>query len=171
MQSWSSAPVPAVPGRGPELRLYDTSDRQVRPVTSGRTATMYVCGITPYDATHLGHAATYLSFDLIHNHPGLPVLLLLLLLLLARIQRPTLGERNRLTQHLDVADMIGEDQDQRGVEIGALFLGEAAMRFDDGAERIVRLCEVGAGGERHDRPLQFKAQARATAASSAGRVG
>jgi L-cysteine:1D-myo-inositol 2-amino-2-deoxy-alpha-D-glucopyranoside ligase len=67
MQSWSSAPVPVVPGRGPELRLYDSSDRQVLPVASGRTATMYVCGITPYDATHLGHAATYLAFDLINR--------------------------------------------------------------------------------------------------------
>src|ERR1700741_2440414 len=67
MQSWSSAAVPAVPGRGPELRLYDSSDRQLRPVASGRTATMYVCGITPYDATHLGHAATYLAFDLVHR--------------------------------------------------------------------------------------------------------
>ncbi|BBX45123.1 cysteine--1-D-myo-inosityl 2-amino-2-deoxy-alpha-D-glucopyranoside ligase [Mycobacterium cookii] len=67
MQSWASAPLPAVPGRGPELRLYDTSDRQVRPVAAGPTATMYVCGITPYDATHLGHAATYLTFDLIHR--------------------------------------------------------------------------------------------------------
>jgi len=47
--------------------LYDTADRQVRPVTSGQTATMYVCGITPYDATHLGHAATYLAFDLVHR--------------------------------------------------------------------------------------------------------
>ncbi len=28
---------------------------------------MYVCGITPYDATHLGHANTYLSFDLVHR--------------------------------------------------------------------------------------------------------
>lgn len=28
---------------------------------------MYVCGITPYDATHLGHAATYLTFDLVHR--------------------------------------------------------------------------------------------------------
>ena len=28
---------------------------------------MYVCGITPYDATHLGHAATYLTFDLINR--------------------------------------------------------------------------------------------------------
>lgn len=60
-----------VPGRGPELRLYDTSDRQIRPVAAGSgpgsVATMYVCGITPYDATHLGHAATYLAFDLIHR--------------------------------------------------------------------------------------------------------
>ncbi len=67
MQSWPSAQVPVLPGRGPELRLYDTSDRQVRPLAPGPTATMYVCGITPYDATHLGHAATYLAFDLIHR--------------------------------------------------------------------------------------------------------
>lgn len=29
---------------------------------------MYVCGITPYDATHLGHAATYVTFDLINRY-------------------------------------------------------------------------------------------------------
>ncbi len=28
---------------------------------------MYVCGITPYDATHLGHGVTFLTFDLIHR--------------------------------------------------------------------------------------------------------
>src|ERR1700746_3282297 len=67
MQSWSAAPVPELPGQGPQLRLYDTSDRQVRPVTPGAMATMYVCGITPYDATHLGHAATYLAFDLVQR--------------------------------------------------------------------------------------------------------
>ena len=67
MLSWSAAPLPVLPGRGPELRLYDTSDRQVRPVAPGTKATMYVCGITPYDATHLGHAATYLTFDLIQR--------------------------------------------------------------------------------------------------------
>jgi L-cysteine:1D-myo-inositol 2-amino-2-deoxy-alpha-D-glucopyranoside ligase len=67
MHSWSAPPVPALPGQGPALRLYDTADRQVRPVSPGATATMYVCGITPYDATHLGHAATYLAFDLIHR--------------------------------------------------------------------------------------------------------
>ncbi|WP_405182065.1 cysteine--1-D-myo-inosityl 2-amino-2-deoxy-alpha-D-glucopyranoside ligase [Nocardia sp. NBC_01377] len=67
MQSWSDTALPSVPGTGPPLRLYDTADRQVRPVTPGPTATMYVCGITPYDATHLGHAATYLAFDLVNR--------------------------------------------------------------------------------------------------------
>ncbi len=67
MLSWSAAPLPVLPGRGPELRLYDTADRQVRPVAPGTKANMYVCGITPYDATHLGHAATYLTFDLVNR--------------------------------------------------------------------------------------------------------
>ncbi|SRX82680.1 Cysteine:1D-myo-inosityl 2-amino-2-deoxy--D-glucopyranoside ligase MshC [Mycobacterium tuberculosis H37Rv] [Mycolicibacterium parafortuitum] len=67
MKSWSAPDVPVLPGRGPQLRLYDSADRQVRPVAAGTTATMYVCGITPYDATHLGHAATYLTFDLVNR--------------------------------------------------------------------------------------------------------
>ncbi len=67
MQSWPAATVPQVSGQGPQLRLYDSADRQIRPVSTGETATMYVCGITPYDATHLGHAATYVTFDLIHR--------------------------------------------------------------------------------------------------------
>ncbi|BBZ29085.1 L-cysteine:1D-myo-inositol 2-amino-2-deoxy-alpha-D-glucopyranoside ligase [Mycolicibacterium madagascariense] len=67
MQSWGAPTVPELPGRGPALRLFDTADRQVRPVSPGDTATMYVCGITPYDATHLGHAATYLTFDLVYR--------------------------------------------------------------------------------------------------------
>jgi L-cysteine:1D-myo-inositol 2-amino-2-deoxy-alpha-D-glucopyranoside ligase len=67
MQTWSSAPVPRVPGTPRPLRLYDTAAAEVRPTAPGRTATMYVCGITPYDATHLGHAATYLAFDLVHR--------------------------------------------------------------------------------------------------------
>jgi L-cysteine:1D-myo-inositol 2-amino-2-deoxy-alpha-D-glucopyranoside ligase len=67
MQSWPSAPVPRLPGTPRPLRLYDTATRQLRPTAPGRTARMYVCGITPYDATHLGHAATYLAFDLIYR--------------------------------------------------------------------------------------------------------
>ncbi|GAA4661992.1 cysteine--1-D-myo-inosityl 2-amino-2-deoxy-alpha-D-glucopyranoside ligase [Gordonia humi] len=67
MQSWSSPQIPSVPGTAPALRLYDTADAQVKPVAPGPVATMYVCGITPYDATHLGHAATYVTFDLINR--------------------------------------------------------------------------------------------------------
>ncbi len=67
MESWSAPEIPELPGQGPQLRLYDSADRQVRPVSPGATATMYVCGITPYDATHLGHAATYLTFDLVNR--------------------------------------------------------------------------------------------------------
>lgn len=67
MHSWPSPTLPDLPGAGPALRLYDTADAQVKPVAPGPVATMYVCGITPYDATHLGHAATYLAFDTVHR--------------------------------------------------------------------------------------------------------
>jgi L-cysteine:1D-myo-inositol 2-amino-2-deoxy-alpha-D-glucopyranoside ligase len=67
MQSWPSLTVPVLPGRGPELRLYDTATGAVETTAPDSTARMYVCGITPYDATHLGHAATYLTFDLVQR--------------------------------------------------------------------------------------------------------
>src|SRR5919205_1596414 len=67
MRSWSSVEVPTIPGTPPPLRLHDTSTGEIRPTSPGRTAGMYVCGITPYDSTHLGHAATYLAFDLINR--------------------------------------------------------------------------------------------------------
>ena len=65
MQAWQVAPVPTLPGRGQQLRLFDTASGAVRATSPGSTAGMYVCGITPYDATHLGHAATYVAFDLV----------------------------------------------------------------------------------------------------------
>lgn len=67
MESWPYPVLPTIPGRGPELRLYDTATGQVRPVSVGPVASLYVCGITPYDATHLGHAFTYLTFDLLQR--------------------------------------------------------------------------------------------------------
>ena len=67
MESWSAAMPHALPGRGRELALFDTSSRSVRPTAPGYEATMYVCGITPYDATHIGHANTYVTFDLINR--------------------------------------------------------------------------------------------------------
>jgi L-cysteine:1D-myo-inositol 2-amino-2-deoxy-alpha-D-glucopyranoside ligase len=47
------------------MRLYDTARRAVVPFEAPPTVSMYVCGITPYDSTHLGHAATYLTYDLL----------------------------------------------------------------------------------------------------------
>ena len=65
MQPWTAPDVPALPGTGPVLRLYDSAARSVRATAPGTSARMYVCGITPYDAAHLGHAATFLAFDLV----------------------------------------------------------------------------------------------------------
>src|ERR1700754_3751594 len=67
MQTWATVDVPRLAGGGPPLRLHDTATGRIRPTAPGPTATMYVCGITPYDATHLGHAATYLAFDLVNR--------------------------------------------------------------------------------------------------------
>lgn len=47
------------------MRLYDTARRAIVPFEPGPEAAIYVCGITPYDSTHLGHASTYLTYDLL----------------------------------------------------------------------------------------------------------
>ncbi len=47
--------------------MLDTVTGTLVTAATGPRATMYVCGITPYDATHLGHAATYIAFDLLHR--------------------------------------------------------------------------------------------------------
>jgi L-cysteine:1D-myo-inositol 2-amino-2-deoxy-alpha-D-glucopyranoside ligase len=67
MQAWTEPEIPVVPGPARRLRLYDTASRGLVevPPAGDRPARMYVCGITPYDATHMGHAATYVTFDLI----------------------------------------------------------------------------------------------------------
>lgn len=68
MHAWPAPSVPAVAGTPVPLKLYDTADQRVKAVDTTGDANgevgMYVCGITPYDSTHLGHAATYLTFDL-----------------------------------------------------------------------------------------------------------
>lgn len=47
------------------MRLYCTAQRDVVPLELGDDVSLYVCGITPYEATHLGHAATFIAYDLI----------------------------------------------------------------------------------------------------------
>jgi L-cysteine:1D-myo-inositol 2-amino-2-deoxy-alpha-D-glucopyranoside ligase len=71
MRSWSSPEVPSLSelglGTGSPLSVHDTSSAARHTVDPDEKARLYVCGITPYDATHMGHAATYLTFDLMQR--------------------------------------------------------------------------------------------------------
>jgi L-cysteine:1D-myo-inositol 2-amino-2-deoxy-alpha-D-glucopyranoside ligase len=49
------------------VRLYDTAQRKVVPFEPARVVTMYTCGITPYDSTHLGHATAYVTYDVLQR--------------------------------------------------------------------------------------------------------
>ena len=70
MRAWTVPPVPhLLPAEvRPPLQLFDTASQQLVDIEPPEgTARMYVCGITPYDATHVGHANTYVVFDLLHR--------------------------------------------------------------------------------------------------------
>ena len=68
MRAWTSPDVPRVDsGTAEPVRIHDTQTGAVRPSDPDGAARMYVCGITPYDATHLGHAATMIAFDLVNR--------------------------------------------------------------------------------------------------------
>ena len=67
MKSWTSRPVPALPGNMPAIRLFDTAAGRELALEREARPSMYVCGITPYDATHMGHAASYVAFDLLNR--------------------------------------------------------------------------------------------------------
>ncbi|MGO1316355.1 MAG: cysteine--1-D-myo-inosityl 2-amino-2-deoxy-alpha-D-glucopyranoside ligase [Cellulomonadaceae bacterium] len=65
MHAWPAPQIPLLPGTAPTVRVFDSSTGTVHAPATGPTAGLYVCGVTPYDATHIGHAATYLAFDLL----------------------------------------------------------------------------------------------------------
>lgn len=68
MNSWPKVYLPPLEGiEYPPLKLVDSNNGLVE-LDNGSNFAIYVCGITPYDATHLGHAATYLAFDLINRY-------------------------------------------------------------------------------------------------------
>ncbi|GEL93438.1 cysteine--1-D-myo-inosityl 2-amino-2-deoxy-alpha-D-glucopyranoside ligase [Cellulomonas composti] len=67
MFTWPAPAIPALPGRGGPVRVRDASSGRLVVAAPGENATLYVCGITPYDATHLGHAATYVAFDVLQR--------------------------------------------------------------------------------------------------------
>ena len=70
MKIWPPVVLPPLSVQLPALFLEDSNAGKVE-VKKSRFFSMYVCGITPYDATHLGHAATYLTFDLINRYLSL----------------------------------------------------------------------------------------------------
>jgi L-cysteine:1D-myo-inositol 2-amino-2-deoxy-alpha-D-glucopyranoside ligase len=71
MRSWPKPSVPSVArerfGLAPDVQLYDARTARLEPQRPQGPARLYVCGITPYDATHMGHAATYVAFDLLNR--------------------------------------------------------------------------------------------------------
>ncbi len=76
MRAWQEPSIPQLPGRAPLPKIFDTASGQLEELELEKEASLYVCGITPYDATHMGHAATYLAFDLLNRawrDAGVPV--------------------------------------------------------------------------------------------------
>ncbi|MEE6280801.1 cysteine--1-D-myo-inosityl 2-amino-2-deoxy-alpha-D-glucopyranoside ligase [Georgenia sunbinii] len=65
MHSWTTPDLPSLPGSGRRVRLTESATGDLVATDDSGPATLYVCGITPYDSTHLGHANTYLGFDLL----------------------------------------------------------------------------------------------------------
>ncbi|MCB7137348.1 cysteine--1-D-myo-inosityl 2-amino-2-deoxy-alpha-D-glucopyranoside ligase [Cellulosimicrobium marinum] len=65
MHSWPAPQIPELPGRGHPVRVHDSTTGELVVAAPGETARLYACGITPYDATHIGHANTYVAFDLL----------------------------------------------------------------------------------------------------------
>ena len=70
MKAWSDLYIPPLDSRFKlaPLALHDSATATIKPLPPKNLYRMYVCGITPYDATHLGHANTYLAFDLINRY-------------------------------------------------------------------------------------------------------
>ncbi len=94
------------------MRLYETASRMVAPFDPGPLVTMYTCGITPYDAAHLGHAATYLAYDVLQRR---------------------LRDRGHITQCVRNVTDVDDDILRKARQLGVNYLDLAAeemARFD-----------------------------------------
>lgn len=67
MRAWTAPEMPTLSVVGPPVAIHDTASGGRFTTAPDGVATLYVCGITPYDATHLGHANTYIAFDLLNR--------------------------------------------------------------------------------------------------------
>ncbi|MDP9073525.1 MAG: cysteine--tRNA ligase [Actinomycetota bacterium] len=94
------------------MRLYETSRQEIVPFEPGPIVTMYTCGITPYDSAHLGHAATYLAYDVLQRR---------------------LRDLGHVTQCVRNVTDVDDDILRKARELGVNFLDLAAeemARFD-----------------------------------------
>ena len=100
------------------MQLFDTAAGEVVPFEPDQVVTMYTCGITPYDATHIGHAATYLTYDVLQR----------------RLR--DLGHETRCVRNItDVDDDILKKARELGVNYLDLAAAETA-RFDSDMESL-----------------------------------
>ncbi|HET7430496.1 MAG TPA: cysteine--1-D-myo-inosityl 2-amino-2-deoxy-alpha-D-glucopyranoside ligase [Nocardioides sp.] len=67
MRAWPAPDLPALSVTAPPVRVHDTATGGLVETRPEGPARLYVCGITPYDATHMGHAATFVGFDLLNR--------------------------------------------------------------------------------------------------------
>ncbi|RKS67938.1 L-cysteine:1D-myo-inositol 2-amino-2-deoxy-alpha-D-glucopyranoside ligase [Motilibacter peucedani] len=114
MLAWPAPAVPELPGTGYGLVLHDSATGAPVAVGGGERSSLYVCGITPYDATHMGHAATYVAFDLVQ-----------------RVWRDA-GSTVRYAQNVtDVDDPLLERAAATGVDWRELAASEVALFRED----------------------------------------
>ncbi len=100
------------------MRLYDTARQAIVAFEPGPLVTMYTCGITPYDATHFGHAATYLTYDVLQRR---------------------LRDRGHETRCVRNITDVDDDLLRKAREVGVHYLDLAAgeiARFDDDMEAL-----------------------------------
>ncbi|TJZ43539.1 cysteine--1-D-myo-inosityl 2-amino-2-deoxy-alpha-D-glucopyranoside ligase [Streptomyces piniterrae] len=114
MHAWPASEVPALPGQGRGLRIHDTATGGRVTLDPGPVARIYVCGITPYDATHMGHAATYNAFDLVQ-----------------RVWLDTKRQVHYVQNVTDVDDPLLERADKTGDDWTALAERETALFRED----------------------------------------
>src|SRR5688572_26302258 len=114
MHAWPASEVPALPGQGRDLEIHDTATNGRVTLAPGPVARIYVCGITPYDATHLGHAATYNAFDLVQ-----------------RVWLDTKRQVHYIQNVTDIDDPLLERADATGDEWDALAQRETALFRED----------------------------------------
>jgi L-cysteine:1D-myo-inositol 2-amino-2-deoxy-alpha-D-glucopyranoside ligase len=103
---------------GAPMRLYDTARGSIVPFEPGPVVLMYTCGITPYDATHIGHATTYVTYDVLQRR---------------------LRDRGHETRCVRNVTDVDDDILRKARELGVHYLDLAAAetaRFDSDMEAL-----------------------------------